>query len=79
MDRSRGYLELGGSGSKEELQAGSHTGSPDTRAGKSRQLVCVEDINNVEQHTGGNKEGRVEGDSILGNTGMESSKLFEEL
>ena len=76
MDRSRGYLVLGGSSSKEELQAGNHTGSPDTRAGKSRQLVCVQDINNVVQHAGGNKEGRVEADSVLGNTGMESSKLF---
>lgn len=75
-DRSRGYLELSGSGSKEELQAGSYTGRPDSCAGKSRQLVCVEDINNVEQHARGNKEGRVEADSVLGNAGMESSKLF---
>lgn len=79
LQTPRGLSVLGGSGSKEKLQAGSHAGSPDTRAGKSRQLVCVQDINNIEQHAGGNKEGRIEADSVLGNTGIESSKLFEEL
>jgi hypothetical protein len=72
-------LELGGSSGKEELCAGNHTGSPDAGASKCRHVVGVKNVHNVEQHSGGNEEGRIRTDSLFGNTSVKGSKLCRRI
>lgn len=69
-------LVLGVGGSKEELDARSNAGSPESSADKGSALVGVKDVHNVEQGPGSQKQSSVEVDSVLGNTSVECSKLF---
>lgn len=74
---SRSPLVLSVGSSEEELDAGSNAGGPETSTDKGGALVGVEDVDNVEQGPSGHEQASVEGDSVLGNTGVQCSKLFE--